>query len=124
MSKTRQHRGAGEEGFQGNRLDQREGVGEAGAAGRSALRLCTLGAQSAGNAEREVRREVEKELTGKEEKPSELIYFKVYKSQIPAIEQAIETAALMLVPTSRLLFGDDLCRLPSDNGNPRPYVFR
>ena len=42
------------------------------------------------------RREVEKELTGKEEEPSELIYFKVYKSQIPVIEQAIETASLML----------------------------
>ena len=42
------------------------------------------------------RREVEKELTGKEEEPSELIYFKVYKSQIAVIEQAIETAALML----------------------------
>jgi hypothetical protein len=39
---------------------------------------------------------VEKELTGREEEPSELIYFKVYKSQIPVIEQAIETAALML----------------------------
>jgi hypothetical protein len=42
------------------------------------------------------RREVEKELTGKETEPSELIYFKVYKSQIPVVEQAIETAALML----------------------------
>src|ERR1019366_6372831 len=42
------------------------------------------------------RRAVEKELTGKEKEPSELIYFKVYKSQIPVIEQAIETAALML----------------------------
>ena len=42
------------------------------------------------------RREVEKELTGREEEPSEPIYFKVYKSQIPVIEQAIETAALML----------------------------
>ena len=30
------------------------------------------------------------------QRTSELIYFKVYKSQIPAIEQAIETAALML----------------------------
>jgi hypothetical protein len=39
---------------------------------------------------------VEKELTGREEEPSELIYFKVYKSQIPVIEQAIETAARML----------------------------
>src|ERR1700741_1759619 len=42
------------------------------------------------------RREVEKELTGKEEEPSELIYFKGYKSQVPVIEQAIATAALML----------------------------
>jgi hypothetical protein len=41
------------------------------------------------------KREVEKELTGKEE-PSEIIYFKLYKTQIPVIEQAIDTAALML----------------------------
>jgi hypothetical protein len=44
----------------------------------------------------EFRREVEKELTGKDSEPSELIFFKVYKSQVPVIEQAIETAALML----------------------------
>ncbi len=44
----------------------------------------------------EFRREIEKELTGKEEEPSDLIYFKLYKSQVPVIEQAIETAALML----------------------------
>ena len=44
----------------------------------------------------EFRREVEKELTGKDSEPSELIYFKVYESQIPVIEQAIEAAALML----------------------------
>jgi hypothetical protein len=44
----------------------------------------------------DLRREVEKELTGKEEEPSELIYFKIYKSQFPVIDQAIETAALML----------------------------
>ena len=42
------------------------------------------------------KREVEKELTGREEEPSELIYFKIYKSQVPVIEQAIETAGLML----------------------------
>jgi hypothetical protein len=42
------------------------------------------------------RHEVEKELTGKDSEPFELIYFKLYKSQIPVIEQAIETAALML----------------------------
>lgn len=44
----------------------------------------------------EFKREVEKELTGKEEEPSEIIYFKLYKSQIPVIEQATDTAALML----------------------------
>jgi len=44
----------------------------------------------------EFKREVERELTGKETEPWEIIYFKLYKSQIPVIEQAIETAALML----------------------------
>ena len=44
----------------------------------------------------EFKREAEKELTGKDSEPSELIYFKLYKSHIPVIEQAIETAALML----------------------------
>ena len=38
----------------------------------------------------------DRELTGREKEPSELIYFKVYMSQIPVIEQAIETATLML----------------------------
>jgi hypothetical protein len=44
----------------------------------------------------EFRREVEKELTGRDSEPSEIVYFKLYKSQIPVVEQAIETAALML----------------------------
>jgi hypothetical protein len=35
-------------------------------------------------------REVEKELTGQDCEPHELIYFKAYRSQIPVIEQAIE----------------------------------
>src|SRR5213595_3700213 len=48
------------------------------------------------------RREVEKELTGRETEPWEIIYFKLYKSQIPVIEQALETAGLML--------GNDKCR--------------
>ena len=42
------------------------------------------------------KREVEKELTGRETEPHEIVYFKIYKSQIPVIEQALETAALML----------------------------
>ena len=70
------------------------------------------------------RREVEKELTGKEEEPSELIYFKVYKGQIPVIEQAIETAALMLgTDKSRgycleMICADFLAGAHLDNGNP------
>src|SRR6202790_3033238 len=44
----------------------------------------------------EFKREVERHLTGKETEPWELIYFKVYKSQVGVIEQALETAALML----------------------------
>jgi hypothetical protein len=44
----------------------------------------------------EFQREVEKELNGPDSEPYELIYFKVYKSQIPVVEQAIETAAMML----------------------------
>ena len=39
---------------------------------------------------------MERHLTGKETEPWEVIYFKVYKSQLPVIEQALETAALML----------------------------
>src|SRR5207302_8134809 len=44
----------------------------------------------------EFKREVEKELTGGETEPWEIVYFKLYKSQIPVVEQAIDTAALML----------------------------
>ncbi len=44
----------------------------------------------------EFKPEVEKELTGRETEPWEIIYFKLYKTQIPVVEQAIETAALML----------------------------
>jgi hypothetical protein len=42
------------------------------------------------------KREVERHLTGKETEPYEIIYFKLYKSQLPVVEQALETAALML----------------------------
>ena len=44
----------------------------------------------------EFEREVERHLTGKESEPWELIYFKVYKSQLAVIEGALETAGLML----------------------------
>ena len=70
------------------------------------------------------KREVEKELTGKETEPWEITYFKLYKSQIPVIEQAIETAALMLgTDKSRgycleMICADFLAGANLDNGNP------
>ena len=36
----------------------------------------------------EFKREVERHLTGKETEPWEMLYFKVYKSQLAVIEQA------------------------------------
>jgi hypothetical protein len=42
------------------------------------------------------KREVERYLTGKETEAWEIIYFKLYKSQLPVVERALEIAALML----------------------------
>jgi hypothetical protein len=70
------------------------------------------------------KREVEKELSGKETEPWEIIYFKLYKSQIPVIEQAIETAALMLgTDKSRgycleMICADFLAGANLDNSDP------
>jgi len=44
----------------------------------------------------EFRREVERHLTGKDTEPWEIIYFKLYKSQLRVVEEALETVALML----------------------------
>jgi hypothetical protein len=44
----------------------------------------------------EFKHEVEKHLTGKDTEPYELVTFKLYKSQLPVVEQALETACLML----------------------------
>jgi hypothetical protein len=44
----------------------------------------------------EFKREVDRHLTGQETEPWEIVYFKLYKSQLPVIEQALETAALTL----------------------------
>jgi hypothetical protein len=68
--------------------------------------------------------EVEKELTGRETEPSEIVYFKLYKSQMPVVEQAIETAALMLgTDKSRgycleMICADFLAGANLDNENP------
>jgi hypothetical protein len=44
----------------------------------------------------EFKREVERHLTGQETEPWEILYFKIYKSQLQVIERALETASLML----------------------------
>jgi hypothetical protein len=72
----------------------------------------------------EFKREVERELTGKDSEPAELIYFKVYKSQTPVIEQAIETAALMLGSDKsrgyclEMICADSLAGAQLEDGNP------
>ena len=77
----------------------------------------------------EFRREVEKELTGRESEPSELVYFKLYRSQIPVVEQAIETAALMLGSDKsrgyclEMICADFLAGANLDNGNPETLLF-
>jgi hypothetical protein len=70
------------------------------------------------------KREVEKELTGRDSEPHEIIYFKLYKSQIPVVEQALETAALMLgTDKSRgycleMICADFLAGAHLEEGNP------
>jgi hypothetical protein len=70
------------------------------------------------------KREVDQHLTGKNTEPTEIIYFKFYQSQIPVIEQAIETAALMLgTDKSRgycleMICADFLAGANLDSGQP------
>jgi hypothetical protein len=70
------------------------------------------------------KREVEKELTGRDSEPHEIIYFKIYKSQIPVIEQALEAAGLMLgTDKSRgycleMICADFLAGANLEGGNP------
>jgi hypothetical protein len=72
----------------------------------------------------EFQREVEKELTGKESEPAEIIYFKLYKSQVPVVEQAIETAGLMLGTNKsrgyclEMICADFLAGASLDGGDP------
>ena len=75
------------------------------------------------------KQEVEKELTGKETEPREIVYFKLYKSQMPVIERAIETASLMLgSDRSRgycleMICADFLAGANLDHGDPEMLLF-
>ncbi len=69
------------------------------------------------------REEVDRYLTGSSE-ASELISFKVYKSQVPVIEQALETASRMLGSNHsrgyclEMICADFLAGANLENGNP------
>ena len=69
-------------------------------------------------------REIEKALTGRETEAWELLCFKFYKSQIPVIERAIETATLMLGSDKsrgyclEMICADFLAGANLDNGSP------
>ena len=76
------------------------------------------------------RRAVEKAVTGKETEPWELVNFKLYESQIPVVDRAIETASLMLgSDRSRgycleMICADFLAGANLDNGDPETLLFR
>jgi hypothetical protein len=71
------------------------------------------------------KRELEKELTGKDEERSEIIYFKLCQSQIPVVEQAIVTAALVLGSVKsrgyclEMICADFLVGAHLDHGDPK-----
>jgi hypothetical protein len=75
------------------------------------------------------KKEVERELTGRETEPWEIIYFKLYQSQMPVIERAIETAALMLGSDKsrgyclEMICADFLAGANLDNGDPGTLLF-
>jgi hypothetical protein len=58
--------------------------------------LCTRVHKAKELPREEFKREVERHLTGMETESWEIIYFKLYKSQLPVVEKALETAGLML----------------------------
>ncbi len=73
--------------------------------------------------------EVERALTGKDSEPFEIIFLKLYKSQIDVVEQAIETAALMLGSNRsrgyclEMICADFLAGASLDNENPELLLF-
>lgn len=78
---------------------------------------------------KDFKREVEMALTGKETEPWEIVYFKLYESQIPVIDRAIETASLMLSSDRsrgyclEMICADFLAGANLDNGDPDTLLF-
>jgi len=95
-----------------------------GGMGRAGVRLWNLVAQSPGTAKQQFRREVQKELTARETEASELVYFKLYKSEIPLSSRRSKTAAFMLDSDKsrgyclEMICADFLAGANLDNQNP------
>ena len=76
----------------------------------------------------EFRREVEPHLTGRNTEASELLYFRLFKSQLAVIEQALETASLMLGSDKsrgyclEMICADFLAGANLQEGNPDALV--
>ena len=75
------------------------------------------------------RAEVERELTGEDREPWEIVTFKLYKSQIHVVDRALETAALMLGSNGSRGYGlemicaDFLAGANLDHGDPEMLLF-
>jgi len=76
----------------------------------------------------EFKREVERHLTGRNTEASELLYFRLFKSQLAVIEQALETASLMLGSDKsrgyclEMICADFLAGANLQEGNPDALV--
>ena len=76
----------------------------------------------------EFKREVERHLTGRNTEASELLYFRLFKSQLAVIEQALETASLMLGSDKsrgyclQMICADFLAGANLQEGNPDGLV--
>lgn len=72
----------------------------------------------------EFKREVKQHLTGRKTESWELLYFKLYKSQLAVIEQDLETAGLMLGSDKsrgyclEMICADFLAGASLQDGNP------
>jgi hypothetical protein len=77
----------------------------------------------------EFKREAERHLTGKETEPWEMLYFKVYKSQLAVIEQAPETAGPTLGRTDsrgcclEMICADFLAGANIEDRSSKPLFF-
>jgi len=106
------------------------GAGRAGQERQTALRVLQAWLHRCARCPRSsFSRKSRRELTGRETEPWEIIYFKLYQSQIPVVEKAVETAALMLgSDRSRgycleMICADFLAGANLDNGDPETLLF-